>query len=97
MRGISDKVTSPVITSSIGHKYETHFGWVKKPRLYGQFDTKRLPLMSGGPASHRHPFLSNACFVSRTLANSLSISFGIVSKLGGRGDELLVSWTSFAG
>ena len=60
------------------------------------FGTKRSPLMNGGPASHRPPFLSNACFVSQTLVNPLSINFRIVSKLGGRSDGLLVSCTSFA-
>lgn len=96
VRGISDKIISPAITSFIGHKFGTHFGRVKKSCLCGLFGTNRSPLMSGGPASHRHPFLSNTCFVSCTLANPLSINFGIISKLGGRSVGLLVSCTSFA-
>ena len=97
MRGISGKFIFPIITSFIGHKYGTHFGCIKKLRLCGQFDTKQSSLISGGRASHRLPFLGNACFVSRILANPLSISFGIVSKLGGHDDGLFVSCMKFAG
>ena len=68
-RKISGKVTFPVITSSISHKFGTHFGLVKKPHLCGQFGIKRSKSMSGGLASLRHPFLSNVYFVSRILAN----------------------------
>ena len=97
VRVISDKVISLTTISFIGRKFGTHFRRIKKSRLYSQFGTKRLSLMCKGPTSRRPQFLSNACFAFRTLVNPLSISFGIVSKLGECGDELLVSCTSFAG
>ena len=68
-RARNDKITFPVITSSIGHKFRTHFEWIRNRRLCGQFGTKRLPSMSGGPASPRSQFLSNVFFVFRIRAN----------------------------
>ena len=97
VRGISGKVTFPGITSSIGHKYGTHFGPIKKPHLCGQFSTKRSPSVSGKPASHRRSFPSNACFVYLTLDNPLNTNFGIVFKLEGRDGGLLALCTNFVG
>ena len=42
VQGTRDKVTFPATMSSIGRKFGTHFGRVKKPSLCGQFGTKRL-------------------------------------------------------
>ena len=95
VRGISGKVTFPGITSSIGHKYGTHFGPAKKPHLCGQFSTKRSPSMSGKSASHRRSFPNNVCFVYLTLDNPLNTNFGIVFKLEGRDGGLLALCTNF--
>ena len=64
VRGINDKVTFPGITSSIGPKFRIHFGPGKKAHLFGPSGTKQSPSTNGGPASHRRPSLSNACFVT---------------------------------
>jgi hypothetical protein len=97
LQRINGKVTSRVTIGSIGHMCGIRFTWVNKQHSYGLFGTKQWPLMNGGLALRMPLSPSSASFAFPTQADRLSISFGIVFKLGGRGDGPCSLCTNFVG
>ena len=86
MRRRNSKDTSPATIGFVGPKYGAHNGPVKKPHSFGQYGIKLWRSTSGGPALCRYPFPNNAPFACQILVNWLNTNFGIVFKLGGRGN-----------
>ena len=66
MLRINNKATSWATIGSIDRKFGISFGLEKRPRSCGQFGTKLLLLMSGGPAFRRLQFPINVFLASLT-------------------------------
>ena len=97
VRQINDRATSRVTISPTGCRFGICFGPEKKPHSCGQFGTKLLLLMSGGPTLRRLQFPSNVFFATLTRVSRSNIKFRIAFKLGGRGDGPRLLCMNFAG